>query len=362
MLNVAFLTDAPRVAGSEVWLLSVLPGLLELGIRPAVFLPAHAALDELAARMEVAGLPVTRFTALTELPTLTRDFDLRVMQVWDAGTYAKLLPTLAAPRWVMVHDQLEYHYPLGLRPWYRQVYRSTKGPGLRRADGVITVSNWGEAFLRAQFKVEAAYVPNGVDTERYRPRPEAERQALRADFGFTRFTVLVPGRMAPEKNQLAALRTARLARELEFVFVGDMDSPLGLLIQRLKTLWRLDNVRLLGKRWDMPELCAAADALLQPTLAENQSLVTLEAMASGLLVVSSAIPAQAELITDGVDGLLLPPVPDLLARALRFLASRPDVARRLGQAARERVLREHTLSATAAALAPLLQRAANRLD
>uniref|UniRef100_UPI0025F59964 glycosyltransferase family 4 protein n=1 Tax=Deinococcus sp. TaxID=47478 RepID=UPI0025F59964 len=252
--------------------------------------------------------------------------------------------------------------PLGLRPWYRQVYRSTKGPGLRRADGVMTVSTWGEAFLRTQFGVEAACVPNGVDTERYRSRPEAERQALRSDFGFTRFTVLVPGRMALEKNQLAALRTARLARELDFVFVGDMDSPLGMVIQRLKTLWRLDNVRLLGKRWDMPELYAAADALLQPTLAENQSLVTLEAMACGLCVVSSAIPAQAELITDGVDGLLLPPVPDLLVRALRFLEAHPATVNRLGEAARARVERHHTLSATAAALAALLHRAANRLD
>jgi glycosyltransferase involved in cell wall biosynthesis len=362
MLTVAFLTDAPRVAGSEVWLLSVLPGLLEFGIRPAVFLPQSPALDELAARMEAAGLPVTRFANLTDLPTLTRDFDLRIMQVWDAGTYPKLLPTLTAPRWVMVHDQLEYHYPLGLRPWYRQVYRSTKGPGLRSADGVLTVSNWGEAFLRQQFGVQAGCVPNGVDTERYRPRAEPERQALRSDFGFKRFTVLVPGRMALEKNQLAALRTARLARDLDFVFVGDMDSPLGSLVQRLKTFWKLDNVRLLGKRWDMPELYAAADALLQPTLAENQSLVTLEAMASGLSVVSSAIPAQAELITDGVDGLLLPPVPDLLARTLRFLAAHPETVKKLGEAARARVLRDHALSATAAALAPLLHRAANRLD
>ncbi|WP_240741084.1 glycosyltransferase family 4 protein [Deinococcus sp. Arct2-2] len=355
-LTVAFLTDAPRVAGSEVWLLEVLPRLGALGIAPAVFLPQHAALNELASRFGAAGVPTTRYSDPAHLPDLTRPSALRVVQAWDAGTYTRVLPALAQPKVVMIHDQLDYHYPLGLRPWYRTVYRHTKSRGLRGADGLLTVSAWGQAFLSEQLGLPVAgYVPNGVDTQRYRPATPDERAILRAEFGFTRFTVLVPGRFAPEKNQLAALRAARHAPGLDFVFVGDMDSPLGSVVTRLQRTLRLKNVRFLGRRWEMPELYRASDALLQPTLAENQSLVTLEAMASGLPVVTTDIPAQAELIEQGVHGLLISPQPPLLALALRRLADHPDRAQQLGAAARARVLERHTLEATAQRLAEVLR-------
>ncbi|GAA3996129.1 glycosyltransferase family 4 protein [Deinococcus rubellus] len=357
MLRVAFLTDAPRVAGSEVWLLSVLPQLPALGITPAVFVPVGTALDAFAERLIEADLPVTRFKRLSDLPVLTRDFDLRVMHAWGLLTYARLFPQLAEPRWVVIHDQLEFFYPLGLRAFYRLGFRLTKGWGMRSAGGVLTVSEWADGWLR-RFKLPiSGFVRNGVNVERFRPAAEQERAALRTKFGFTRFTVLVPGRFVLEKNQWAALRSARHARELDFVFVGDMDSALGKLAVRFKHLAHLSNVRFLGRRHDMPALYRAADALLQPTLAENQSLVTLEAMASGLPIITTPIPAQAELVEDGVSGLLVPPAPHLLALALRRLSANPERARQMGEAARARVLAAHTLDGAAARLAGMLRTA-----
>ncbi|AWN22427.1 lipopolysaccharide biosynthesis protein [Deinococcus irradiatisoli] len=359
MLKVAFLTDAPRVAGSEVWLLGVLPHLPERGVWPSVFLPQGAPLDAFAERLGEVGLEVTRFGRLGDLPALTRDFDVRVMHAWGLLTYQRLLPHLAQPRWVVLHDQLEFFYPLGLRAFYRLGFRLTKGWGLRHAGGVLTVSAWADAWLR-RFRlppsadVRTGFVRNSVDTRRFRPAEPDERAALRAAFGFTRFTVLVPGRFVLEKNQLAALLAARHARDLDFAFVGDMDSALGKLARRLAQVYRLGNVRFLGRRWDMPELYRAADALLQPTLAENQSLVTLEAMASGLPIVTTPIPAQAELVRHEVEGLLVPARPARLALALRRLASHPPDARQLGAAARERVLAFHTPGQAASALAELL--------
>ena len=359
MLKVAFLTDAPRVAGSEVWLLSVLPHLPALGIAPAAFLPVGGALDSFAERLTAAGLPVTRFERLGDLPGLTRDFDVRVMHAWGLLTYARLLPKLPEPRWVVIHDQLEFFYPLGLQAFYRLGFRLTKGWGLRSASGVLTVSEWADGWLR-RFRLPASgFINNGVDVEQFHPAAKSERAALRAEFGFTRFTVLVPGRFVLEKNQWAALRSARHARDLDFVFVGDMDSALGQMARRFTTLARLGNVRFLGRRWDMPALYRAADALLQPTLAENQSLVTLEAMASGLPIITTPIPAQAELVEDGVSGLLVSPAPHLLALALRRLSVNPERARQMGVAARARVLAAHTPQQTAAGLARLLFSAAS---
>lgn len=350
------MTDAPRVAGSEIWLLDVLPRLGAFGLHPHLYLPAHGTLDELAARFEQAGVPVERCTDLRDLAQRTQNADLRVLQVWNPPTYQTLLPALKPPRAVIIHDQLEYHYPPGLKQFYRQIYRFTKAKPLRGADGLLTVSRWGQAFLQNQMALSPVRnVQNGADTVRFRPGSAQEREQLRAAFDFKRFTVLVPGRFAPEKNQLAAVLAARHAPELDFVFAGDMDSALGELARRLQSPLKLNNVRFLGRRWDMPELYRAADALLQPTLAENQSLVTLEAMSSGLPIVTTDIPAQAELVQDGVSGLLIPPQPDLLARALRALSSHPERTQALGQAARAHVLARHTLENTAAQVAQALR-------
>ncbi|MFC4639419.1 glycosyltransferase family 4 protein [Deinococcus hohokamensis] len=356
MLEVAFLTDAPRVAGSEVWLADLLPRLPAHGIRPTLYLPRHHTLDRFV--QGLAAVSVQRYDDPTGLPDLTRSADLRVVQAWEPGTYRALLPRLAAPRVVVSHDQLDYHYPAPVRALYREIFRRTKANAFRQADGVVTVSNWGAGFLREQMQLGTTQaMTNGADADKFRPALPDERAALRAGLGFSRFTVLVPGRFTLEKNQLAAVRAARHAPALEFVFVGDMDAGMGVAAQALARRLHLQNVRFLGRRWDMPELYRAADALLQPTLAENQSLVTLEAMSSGLPVVTTPIPAQAELVRDGVDGLLVPAQPALLAQALLALAAHPDRARQFGASARQRVLDHHTHDSSAAQLASLLHAA-----
>ncbi len=346
-LSIAFITDAPRVAGSEVWLLDVLPLLKSHNIHPTLFLNQSAALDELSQRFGDAEIPVERYTDLDTLPNRVFGFDLRVLQVWNPQTYMALLPKLASPRLVIVHDQLDYHYPLGLKYLYREIYRATKAGPMLKADEVITVSKWGTAFMGQVMKMpQVVSICNGVNTEKFKPLPDEKRQALRKKLGFKRFTVLVPGRFAPEKNQWAAVRAARYAPELDFIFVGDMDSSYGTLVKQTQRFLNLNNVQFWGRRWDMPDLYSAADVLLQPTLAENQSLVTLEAMSSGLPIVSSAIPAQTELIKDGVNGLCLSRQPEHLATALKALAAHPQKSTALGEAARLFVLEHHQLQQT----------------
>lgn len=355
-LSVAFLTDAPRVAGSEVWLRDLLPLLPALGVAPTLYLPQRETLHRFAADLYMLGLEVVRYHDLAELPRLTTDHDLRVLQAWEPGSYNFLLPRLARPRVVVSHDQLDYHYPLPLQATYRQIFRVTKGRAFAQADGVITVSAWGAQFLRELGLKKVEAMTNGADPERFFPATSSERERLRQGLGWQRFTVLVPGRFTPEKNQLAAVWAARHAPQLDFVFAGDMDSALGGVAQSVGR--RLANVTFLGRRWDMPELYRAADALLQPTLAENQSLVTLEAMSSGLPIVTTDIPAQRELVHDGVTGLTVKPQPELLALALTALAQHPQRAAQMGQAARAHILSHHTTHQSAARLAELLRRAA----
>ena len=101
-----------------------------------------------------------------------------------------------------------------------------------------------------------------------------------------------------------------------------------------------------------------ADVLAAPSVPtrggkrEGIPVVLMEAMATGLPVVASRLSGIPELVTDGVDGLLVPPGDDAaLADALARLAADPSLRARLGAAGRETVLRDFDVDRNAALLA-----------
>ena len=84
------------------------------------------------------------------------------------------------------------------------------------------------------------------------------------------------------------------------------------------------------------ELLAAADLFVRPTTEAGTALAVLEAMAAGLPVVASSIAGHAEWIADGRDGLLAPPDAAAWSAAIARLLDDPELAARLGGAARQK--------------------------
>ena len=75
------------------------------------------------------------------------------------------------------------------------------------------------------------------------------------------------------------------------------------------------TVELLGRRDDIPELLAAADALVLPSKSEGLPLVVMEAMASSTPVIATEVGGVPELLEHGVTAMLVPPEDEIILRA-----------------------------------------------
>ncbi len=101
------------------------------------------------------------------------------------------------------------------------------------------------------------------------------------------------------------------------------------------------SLRFLGRvpHLDVPALYAASDAFVLSSHYEGTSMVTLEAAASGLPVVSTDVPGAPDAVLDGISGLIVPRRdPAALAAALIALLDDPDRAKEMGSRGRAHVL------------------------
>lgn len=183
----------------------------------------------------------------------------------------------------------------------------------------------------------------GVDTQRFRPRPEAIA-AVRGRLGIPldAVVVLYVGRLHPDKG-LAELGRAFedvAARRpgLHLVLVGPDEGGLARL-QEGVALAR-DRVHAVGRSAEPEMYMAAADLLCLPSYREGFGLSLLEAAATGLPVLASRIYGIVDAVEDGETGLLVPARDSAaLAQALDRLVDDAALRTRLGRAGRERAER-----------------------
>lgn len=184
-------------------------------------------------------------------------------------------------------------------------------------------------------------IPSGVDTDRFQPLPAADyktRLGLRPD----RPVVGVVTRMRVRKGVEEFLRAMDLVRER---FPGTQAAVAGEVtldaeLQRLVDASGLgEDLHLLGRRSDMPEVLSAFDVFVLSSHDEGMSNAILEAMAMELSVVATDVGGTGEVVRHGQSGLLVAakdPLP--LAEAISQVLNDPSRSRAMGRLGRQIVV------------------------
>lgn len=254
-----------------------------------------------------------------------------------------LLPN--RPRVVMTYHG--YHPP-HYRKWLNRVAVTALERLLRGlADHFIAVSPSTARDLLRFVGINPARlstVLNAVEAEKYAKSRTTCRDEARKSLGLEpgEFTVMYVGRIHRQKGLeyfLQALRelrgpaggsvaVRRLVHNIRGIVVGDGPErgKIELIMEQLPQRACL----FLGHRNDVPKLLAAADLLVLPSLWEGCPLVVLEAWAAGVPVVATDVPGTSDLITDGVNGFLVPPGnPIALSTAIARIHRQPAWTDRL---------------------------------
>jgi len=206
---------------------------------------------------------------------------------------------------------------------------------------------------------------NGVDTSRFQPAPAGRQPLVGSPFNDPALWVAgTVGRMQTVKAQPVLARAfvqalqqqPALRARLRLVLVGD--GPLRAECEAvLQQAGVADLAWFAGERGDVPDVMRGLDCFVLPSLAEGISNTILEAMASGLPVLATAVGANAELVLPGATGWLVPPgEAGALADGLVRLAQDAPAAAALGRAGRQRVEQRFSLGSMVAAYESVYQR------
>ncbi|WP_243062383.1 glycosyltransferase family 1 protein [Humibacter sp. RRB41] len=193
---------------------------------------------------------------------------------------------------------------------------------VRRADAVVTVSEFSASEIEQRFGITAHVIPNGIDERMFGASPLP--QGLRTTLGLASPYVLTAGGASARKN-LEGLAAAWCRIESQypdtFLALAGPEHP-----RRTELFADLPRVVFLGRVADdvLPGVFASASAVVVPSLYEGFGIPALEGMAAGIPVVASNTTSLPEVVGDC--GILVDPSPSGLSEGIEFaLSGNPDV-------------------------------------
>lgn len=232
---------------------------------------------------------------------------------------------------------------------------------------VVPISAFNrEVILKAcggQYADKLVIIHCGVDIDIFTTQVETAAESINNHLDSRPFTVLCIGTLHEVKGQTYLIEACRLlcrcGVSLTCHFIGD-GPDLAKLTEQANQAGLVDCIHFHGRqtRAEIARQLQTANVVVAPSVPsqdgrrEGIPVALMEAMASGVPVIASRLSGIPELVKDGQNGLLIPPGDAAaLADALYYLYEKPHLRYRLGQAGRDRVLREFDLRTNVIALA-----------
>jgi len=337
--------------GSERRTYQLVKGLLSAGHEVEIF---AAQVEDMDLGAEVTMVPMTPGPSFIKLASFTRNLNRALSGRRDIDiVHNQIRPFTDGVVTVGGGCHAEYLKESGtalsfMNPLHRLILnmeRERYRPGGCRA--VITNSEFARKGILSHYPIppERVFVAyNGVDLEKFNPeRIRAQRAQIRAKYGYKDEPVaLFVGAGYKRKGLATLIRAIPVLKVMEQdinrlkLLVVGKDDP-GPYVRLARGLGVSDRVSFAGAVTNPDAYYGAVDMFVLPTKYDPFSNASLEAMASGLPVVTTSGNGVAEIITDGEDGLVIKDTEDpvSLASSLAYLSCE-KVRRKMGAKARER--------------------------
>lgn len=353
-IKVLYVFAALPVGGAEEVLFTEVTGLDKTRFDPLVCVLSEK--GPVGERIESLGFPVValqrmkhhRFDhrIIRDLYRLikTEKVDLVHTHLYDGNKYGRLAAGLARVPGLISHCHNVY---ARRRFKYHLVNRGLSFLN----DRILAVSQAvKESVVRydriSPGKIEVLY--NGIDPSKF--KGNFADSGVRQKFGVQPedFLVGVVARLEEQKGHIYLFRALRQLLpdfpRIKVLVVGD-GTLRPVLEARVREMGLSEQVLFAGTRKDIPQVLAALDLFVLPSLWEGFSLAILEALAAGTPVVATAVGGAPEIIRSGHDGLLIPPGEESsLVNAVREALLYPLKYREMGRKGKETVCRKFTVA------------------
>lgn len=344
--TIAFLIDGLSMGGAERLMVPILKHLSRDDFEPRVCVFQTKEGNPMAESIQALGVPVdsleiNRLRDISALPRLTRYLkENNVKLVHTQLEFANILGNIAAkfmrlPSVCTVHVLPPEEVKLKTKFHQRAEWTSLR----MFCDRIISVSEEARTYhldIAGFWPEKITTIYNGIDLMEFRKSGRADRNAIRQELGIPEnanlmTTVAVLRQPKGIEFMIRALPAVLAADPLAYYLVVGSGPHHDVLIEEVAKVGVKDRVIFAGLRKDVPDLLAASDLFVLPTLTEALPTVLAEAMAVGLPIVASAVGGVPEMVTDGANGRLVSPgVPVELSDACIDLLSSPEKRKSMG--------------------------------
>lgn len=372
-LHILYLINGLGTGGAERSLIDLLPGLEERGVDVKVaclYRRADGVQEEAARRTEILFLPALSWSGrVREVRRLLRKLDPDVIHTTlfesdvvgrlaaigiDIGVLSSLVNTS--------YDQARLSTDPNLSRFRLAGARFLDGFTARHLNthfhAITEVAKQSAVKHLHILPNEVTVIRRGRDLRRLGELTRRRREEVRRRMGMreTDEIVLTLGRQEYQKGHIYLLEAAAQLKStrpnLKVLIAGRAGNASNQLGRAVDRLGLAGIVTFLGHRQDVGDLLAAADLFCFPSIYEGMGGAVIEAMAMGVPIVASDIPAMREVVGDA--GVLVPPgAAERLGSAIGEVLDDPLVKKTITELAKERVRERFDLEQVADEMAAL---------